>query len=138
MICKREETVSALWERVKKHHVIHICATPASGKSVLSDLLQNHVMRECPDLLVMWRNWPVEFPEGTVHNDTNCDLLLNRLFDVPPKNVRWLDRRVLLIIDEAQFSYAFSSLWNDFIKNMVPRWLHFFRVGGRRLGERKR
>jgi hypothetical protein len=72
MICKREETVSALWERVKKHHVIHVRATPASGKS---GLLQNHVMRE--DLLVIWRSWPVKFPEGTVHNYTDCDLLLN-------------------------------------------------------------
>lgn len=52
--CPREETVSALWKRIQQYHVIHVRATPASGKSTLSRLLQSYVQRHNPEIPVLW------------------------------------------------------------------------------------
>ena len=46
--CPRVQTVSVLWERIQEHHVVHVRATPASGKSTLSSLLEQHVKRKHP------------------------------------------------------------------------------------------
>lgn len=52
MICPREETVSALWKRIQRYHVVHVRATPGSGKSILSRLLQDYVRRKSPNMPV--------------------------------------------------------------------------------------
>jgi hypothetical protein len=116
MICKREKTVSALWDRIKQYHVVHVRATPASGKSTLSRLLQHHVEEEDAELPVLWGSWPVELLKTSRY-----DIALECVFNIPPdKNINWLHRRALLIIDEAQLSYTCVSFWNDFIKALIP------------------
>ncbi|OXV10335.1 hypothetical protein Egran_01904 [Elaphomyces granulatus] len=43
----------------QEHHVVHVRATPASGKSTLSRLLEQHVKRKHPDLPIKWCSWPM-------------------------------------------------------------------------------
>ncbi|KAL1965472.1 hypothetical protein VTN77DRAFT_5728 [Rasamsonia byssochlamydoides] len=112
--CPREGTVSALWACIQKHRLIHIRATPASGKSTLSRLLERHVQQKEPELPVLWCSWPTKFPEDV---GRAYEKLLNYAFSIPhDKSVNWLELQALLIIDEAQESYSCSTFWNDFLK----------------------
>jgi hypothetical protein len=112
MRCLREDTVTELWRRVQQYHVIHVRATPDSGKSTLSRLLGQHVKRNEPDLPVLWCSWPVNLPENI--RDSH-DKVLSHMFGKDPE-IDWVTQRALLIIDEAQGSYICTSFWNDFIK----------------------
>jgi hypothetical protein len=116
MRCMRKETVSKLWERIQKHHVVHIRATPGSGKSTLSCLLADYAAKTQPSVTIRWCSWPPNCPELLQHSHQR---VLNHIFEVPPNiQAGWLTKPVLLIIDEAQASYKCSSLWNDFIKSL--------------------
>lgn len=113
--CPREDTVSALWERIQEQRLLHIRATPASGKSTLSRLLEQYVQRKEPELPVYWCSWPPKFPKDVGRAYQN---LLNYAFSIPQDHkINWLELQALLIIDEAQESYSFSTFWNDFIKS---------------------
>jgi hypothetical protein len=114
MQCLREDTVTELWRRVQQYHVVHVRATPGSGKSTLSHLLERHVKRNEPDLPVLWCSWPVNLPENIRCSHSR---VLSYAFAIRPEiQIDWLTQRALLIIDEAQGSYICTSLWNDFIK----------------------
>ena len=117
MECPREETVSALWKRIQEQRVIHVRATPASGKSTLSRLLEEYVERECPNLPVKWCSWPLGLQELLKANYNNSNAVLRHVFNVPPEQqINWLKWPGLLIIDEAQASYPCADFLNDFIK----------------------
>jgi hypothetical protein len=114
----RKDTVAALWELVQQTRVVHVRGTPASGKSVLAHLLQNHVEKTCPSLWVYLITWNPAYLSskkldiGSTHDDLfNC---------VTGQSVQLRDwhnvQNTLLLIDEAQLSYEYSALWNDFMK----------------------
>ena len=47
-------------------------------------------------------------------------MALNKIFGLSFKAQDWANRRLLLIIDEAQGSYSYTPLWNDLIKGLSP------------------
>lgn len=98
---------------------MHIRGTPASGKSTLAHLLHHHV-RKTTDIRVFAFSWPTGFPEPlTVHSAYHE--LLNSAAARPLHVNDWFDKPLLLIIDEAQGSYPYVSLWNDLIKYLEPQ-----------------
>ena len=86
--CPREETVSALWEYLQElaskcsqyRRLLHVRATPASGKSTLALLLEEYVRQRNPELSVFRRSWPVKFPESV---GPGYESLLNHVFGIP-------------------------------------------------------
>jgi hypothetical protein len=115
----RRDTVTTLWDRIQEVGVVHIRGTPASGKSTLARLLGQYVMRTRPDLLVYRFSWPSTFPDG-FWPGSQYHKLLNFITERPLDKNDWWRMQVLLIIDEAQGSYGYLSLWNDFIKGLSP------------------
>ena len=113
---QRKDTVSALWERLQQVRVVHVRGTPASGKSTLANLLTMHVRTTKPDLQVYKFSWPANFFKDGLHQGSPYYYLLNYVIGQPIDIDDWLRKRVLLIIDEAQGSYEYPSLWNDFLK----------------------
>jgi hypothetical protein len=116
--CLREHTVAALWDRVQQVGVVHVRGTPASGKSTLSKLLGQYVRRQKPGLQVLWSSWPIPLSSGLDQSSQHYDIL-NCVFKRPAHTV-WEKIQALIIIDEAQASYAFVNVWNAFIKTITP------------------
>ncbi|KAK2784931.1 hypothetical protein FQN53_008117 [Emmonsiellopsis sp. PD_33] len=114
----RKRTVEALWGRLQRETVIHVRGTPASGKSTLAFLLKLHVEEVAPNLHILAIAWPMEFPAG-FFRQTPYHRLLNFLSNRDLELDDWKRKRILIIIDEAQGSYAYTSLWNDFIKSLT-------------------
>ncbi|KAH0558586.1 hypothetical protein GP486_004759 [Trichoglossum hirsutum] len=114
--CPRKDTVAALWERIQQVGVVHIRGTPASGKTILSLLLREYVEKEVSNLPVLLTSW-----NRVAHLPTNTayDELLSEAFKIYQKK-DWRSLRALIIIDEAQMTYAYGSLWADLIKNITP------------------
>jgi len=112
----RRDTVIALWDRIQQVGVVHVRGTPGSGKSTLARLLQEYVIGKRPDLQVYAFSWLPNIPDGI----RSYHRLLNYITGRPLDQDDWWRMRVLLIIDEAQGSYGYISLWNDFIKNLSP------------------
>ncbi|WEW55222.1 hypothetical protein PRK78_000651 [Emydomyces testavorans] len=110
----REVTVQALWKRLQEFSVVHVRGTPASGKSTLARLLQLHV-QNTSNIRVISFTWPMNFP-APLSVRSPYYYLLNHVLGRPLDTDDWLEQRVLLIIDEAQGSYPYTSLWNDLIK----------------------
>jgi len=116
----REKTVATLWEQLQRVRVIHARGTPTSGKSILARLLKKHVERVRPDMQVHLFNWPAN-TKGFEYS--NYYYLLNEITG-EPKTVSdtWLERKnTLVIIDEAQRSYEFLNLWDQFIKPLASQ-----------------
>lgn len=117
----REATVEGLWKQLEKTGVVHVRGTPGSGKSTLAHLLENHVQITRPDMPVHLCSWPAEFPsysptELPYHSCLNH--MLGRGRQTASGN--WNDWRGLLIVDDAQRSYEYTSFWNDLVKHRSP------------------
>jgi hypothetical protein len=117
-ISTRKDTVTALWERIQQVGVVHVRGTPATGKSTLARLLEDHVRTIEPNLEVYRFAWPLSFPGEEWNPFEN---LLNAFTKLSLRQIEWQTYRRLLIIDEAQESYKCISLWNDLIKGLSPR-----------------
>lgn len=110
---ERNLTVTALWDLIKRRQVVHIRGTPATGKSTLAHLLARHVSILEPGLEVYHLCWPESF--DYLSKSAPYSYLLNDLARRSQDRDDWMDIDGLLIIDEAQASYRYSSLWNDLI-----------------------
>ena len=111
--------MAELWDRIQQVGVVHVRGTPASGKSTLARLLKGHVRTTRPNLQLYDFSWPSAFPDG-FWPGSKYQELLNFITKRPLDTDDWWKMRVLLIIDEAQGSYGYLSLWNDFIKSLSP------------------
>ncbi|KAA8895072.1 hypothetical protein FN846DRAFT_971410 [Sphaerosporella brunnea] len=107
----RVETVSKLWDQLCKARVVHVRGTPTTGKSTLALLLKSYVVNNFPHIKVFCVSWP-----ASLTPETSYQAPLNRLIGRSPYDEILNDSDMVFIIDEAQNSYAFESLWNDFIK----------------------
>ena len=58
--------------------------------------------------------------EGYFESITPYYMALNKIFELLFRAQDWTNRRLLLIIDEAQGSYSYTPLWNDLIKGLSP------------------
>jgi hypothetical protein len=81
--CQREVTVSALWERVKQYHVVHVHATPASGKTTLSRLLKRPVESLDTSRSILLRSWSPDLPEHTENSYQNNSIGYSPKISIP-------------------------------------------------------
>lgn len=100
--------------------MVHIRGTPAAGKSTLAYLLARYVSTVEPHIAIYNLSWPLSFTRLT--ESSHYHLLLNDIAGRPPECDDWLSMNCLLIIDEAQSSYKYSSLCNDLIKFLECGW----------------
>ncbi|KAI9768896.1 MAG: hypothetical protein M1839_003850 [Geoglossum umbratile] len=116
--CPRRVTLAALWELIQQVGVVYVRGTPASGKSILSLLLKEYVKEKTPNLLVLRTSWhrmiDLNLPKNTEYYE-----LLNEAFKAHRRE-DWRNLQALIIIDEAQATYAYSSLGADLIKITTP------------------
>jgi hypothetical protein len=82
--------------------------TPASGKTILAQLLAQHIRQQDPTVNVIWVNgWPME----EIRDTGGWRRHLERK--------GWIEReKTVFIFDEAQLSYADWDFWNGFLKSM--------------------
>lgn len=107
-----------LWKQLQEVQVIHVRGTPTSGKSTLAHLLHAYVKRVHADWTVYEFSWPTKFVGDLTHVSSYGNLLNQRLGK--PASYDWMTQtQTLLIIDEAQLSYEYDSLWIDFIKRLA-------------------
>ncbi|GAD99046.1 predicted protein [Paecilomyces variotii No. 5] len=129
LVFDRKDTVAALWTRIKERRAVHVKGTPSSGKTTLSKLLVQYVQGRKPGTRIHLITWPQENRDWSTADPYHK--LLNNLTGLPEKETKgpphdryqtwynpWYTMRALLVIDEAQRSYQYRSLWNDLIKNM--------------------
>ena len=89
-------------------HSTKVRGTPASGKTVLAQLLADHISRQDPDVHIVWvYGWPLK----EVKESGNYRSYLEQQ--------GWLEReKTVFIFDEAQLSYEDAQLWGEFFKSM--------------------
>jgi hypothetical protein len=117
----RGRTVAALWEQLQQVRVIHVRGTPTSGKSSLARNLKFYVMRTEPGVRICSFRWPDDsaWPDG-LNRASQYHRLLNFITGRPAESDNWPQmENTLLIIDEAQMSYEYLDLWNDFLKPLA-------------------
>lgn len=115
-LCRREETISTLWDELIRCKIMHARGTPSCGKTTLGRLLQAYVKRERPDIRVYRFSWPSPFPDK--YNVLQYYRLLDDILETKHEEAWDGMQNTLLIVDEAQLSYTYTSFWNDLIKNM--------------------
>jgi hypothetical protein len=111
--------VAALWQLAQRNQVVHARGTPNCGKSVLAGLLKSHVELVAPNVKVYLFDWiPSRLEKNQLDEYSQFYELLDCLTRQPkPLGSNWLNQaNTLVMIDEAQLSYAYMDLWNKFIK----------------------
>ncbi|CBF83577.1 predicted protein [Aspergillus nidulans FGSC A4] len=95
-------TVLKVASAVDSQNVIHVRETPASGKTILSQLLRDHYLENHRNvfLLEIWKS-----------------------LELFPGNDSWLDSfasaaKTVILMDEAQGSYTDYGFWNTIIKEL--------------------
>jgi len=100
----RSNTVSILYEKLKKYHFILVRGTPASGKTTLAQLLAKHIRQQEPAVHVIpVYGWPLGEVNWQAH-------LL--------KHGWRQDKKTIFIFDEAQLSFEDFILWGEFFKEL--------------------
>ncbi|RPA77870.1 hypothetical protein BJ508DRAFT_309720 [Ascobolus immersus RN42] len=113
------ELCEALWKKLEERQVIHARGGPASGKSTLARTFQRYIAWKQPHIPSILIPWNVNL------NTIRCyeDVLQEYIRKHHPQlrhsisSLAW--SRYLLIIDDAQLSYAKSDFWLDFIKSLA-------------------
>ncbi|PLN79533.1 hypothetical protein BDW42DRAFT_172707 [Aspergillus taichungensis] len=116
VICPRQDTVTKLIDLIESYPIVHIRGTPASGKTTLSQLLRDSLIKQGKRvfLLPFWtplENFNSARPEAwtALHN-----MLTQKFSD--PSISDYLGEESVLIVDEAQMSYGDMFFWNGIIK----------------------
>ncbi|GAB1200261.1 hypothetical protein APSETT444_009631 [Aspergillus pseudonomiae] len=106
--------LSKLAAAVDDKDVIHVRGTPASGKTVLSELLRDyyHERKRKVFLLKTWK--PLDSFEGGDPWTQFASLLQERY--QTSSSTDFFDKGTVIIVDEAQGSYQDVSFWNTIIK----------------------
>lgn len=112
-VCPRVQTVTNLWSLICEFRVVQCRGTPTSGKTILARLLKNFVTENHPDMQVVYLSWPSTTPDSQYQ--WPFDRMLKEYAQIEYNEIFALSN-LLLICDEAQNSYPFTSFWNDFIK----------------------
>lgn len=111
----RHDTCREMLNLLLRHRVLHVRATPASGKSTLAKLLEEYLLRKTDLRVVLIGSWK--------KNDRLSwqQYLLAKIEDAGIEDV--ISKRSLLatlnlvfIIDEAQGSYSDEDFWNECVK----------------------
>lgn len=113
-IISRGKLVNELIARVNHYHIVQVNGTPASGKTVLMNLVANTLLER--------------YGQATpIHSVTGWDKEISKsgwaahLQQVTGVHGRsWIGYSAYLLLDEAQQSFWDHELWTDFFKRIEP------------------
>lgn len=95
------------------HGILYVRGTPASGKTVLLNLLHQELLSQNPSLrVVSIGSWPQSM------NDLQSQAYIERLLEASLSNPSAIPPTVLLV-DEAQSTKEDQYFWNTFLKLLV-------------------
>ncbi|KAJ7164831.1 hypothetical protein C8R43DRAFT_241926 [Mycena crocata] len=116
----RTALVAGIIARLQKHHFIQIRGSPASGKSVLLQLIAKALPADAP--VFLWTDvWPpATEPDQRRSKREHCTKM-------------WTDasarsKHTYLLIDEAQATYNDTVFWNSQLKQIADQPTSFFHV----------
>ncbi|KAL4937462.1 hypothetical protein BDV06DRAFT_215887 [Aspergillus oleicola] len=113
--CRRNCTVSELATALDDQDVIHVRGTPASGKTMLSELLRDYYLENNRKvfLLEYWK--PLDICHG---HDAWTEFSLRLQHRYPGyHSTEYFASKNVILVDEAQGSYADIGFWNTVIKD---------------------
>ncbi len=102
----RPVVVQRILERALEYSVVMVRGTPASGKSILMNLIYEHATANLPHLsLHMFRGWPMNlsFTESQNYLEEVLGFAREELFEA---------RNTIVFIDDAQSTYYDEELWS--------------------------
>lgn len=118
----RKVVTSNLVRRLMSHGILHVRGTPASGKTVLLNLLHQELLTQHPSLrVVSIKSWPQSM------NDFQSQNYIEQLLGASLSNPTVIPPTVLLV-DEAQSTKEDQYFWNTFLKLLVQPALSTLRV----------
>lgn len=121
-ICERTELVISILQMLELNRVIVIRATPQAGKSILLQLLGNHILYERRDLEPVFVQWESRMERK---NLPYKEFLENARASWQIQNAAYRtcnpEAKVVYLIDEAQVSYEEIQFWNNDLKNRLSR-----------------
>ena len=107
--------VDEMIERVQEFHIIRVCGTPASGKTILSQLVANKLLEMYGHMIPIYTmmGWGMEIiqPIGWKEH-------LRQQTGVHGQ--KWRTYPAYLLLDEAQESHWDGELWADLFKYIQP------------------
>jgi hypothetical protein len=129
-VIERSATIEGIVQLVKAHTVCQIRGTPASGKTVLSHQIRNHICQNYSDLKpILTPSWVTDPPSRAE------DRLASLAQQAGYSNVDAtyfqphvaLATGLIFIIDEAQMTYRDKSLWliikDQIYRELGPRFI---------------
>lgn len=109
----RKVVTSNLVHRLMSHNILYVRGTPASGKTVLLNLLHQELLTQHPALrVVSIGSWPQSM------NSFQSKKYIEQLLGMALSNPAVIPPTVLLV-DEAQSTKEDQYLWNTFLKLLV-------------------
>lgn len=112
--CRRDQLVESIFDRMMHYRILHIRGTPASGKTVLLQLLRYHIKSIKPDWNV---SVVVDWPSTLDNDDSGTITHLERVLNLRRDDFLAAQDTVLLL-DEAQTTYKNRYFWNMFLKSI--------------------
>jgi energy-coupling factor transporter ATP-binding protein EcfA2 len=100
---------------METHAVVHVCGSPASGKSTLLKLLANYIRLNKPEYSVVILE-PCENLNIWGYREYLLDSMCFPINRGTEQNLEH-DKNLVFLIDEVQFTYKNIDFWNCLIKN---------------------
>lgn len=108
--CPRTDTVNKIDTLLDHEKILHICGTPASGKSLLANFLYEHFLSRNQEVYLI-DEWPQN------RKETPLELVLSTCLPEGRRTIAQLiQSKMVLILDESQYTYSDSGLWYKFLK----------------------
>ncbi|KAJ7601276.1 hypothetical protein B0H17DRAFT_1123474 [Mycena rosella] len=106
-MARRHDTVRGIVEQLRKVNFIQLRGSPASGKTILLHLIQQHLESEGKIVERLDKPWPTDEMERR-----GLHVWLRTLRDKALEN----SIETVVLIDEGQASYGDFTLWNSYFK----------------------
>jgi hypothetical protein len=116
-ICTRDETVSKLAELLDSENIIHVCGTPASGKSILALLLRDYYHQNGRTVFLL--GWNQNLKDLSRADPwVKLARVLKQIYPSTEKVIDFFADSNVLILDKAQQSYGDTQFWDHIVKSI--------------------
>ncbi|KAL3454962.1 hypothetical protein BJX64DRAFT_273180 [Aspergillus heterothallicus] len=113
-IISRGKLVNELIARVNHYHIVRVNGTPASGKTVLMNLVANTLLERYGQAT------PIHCVTGWDKEISKSGWAAHLQQETGVHGRSWITYSAYLLLDEAQQSFWDHGLWTDFFKRIEP------------------